>query len=112
MLTIILLNWDGENDTKSDENTTNNLFEQMNSVNKKIVNLKMVDAYKLVGEVLRTYSSGKLPKVYNILYSTEDWEVPINITEPYNWTPQAMYNVVIQFSSADSSIGTIFFENI
>ena len=82
----------------------------MNTVNKKIINQKIVDAYKLVGEVLRTYTSGKLPKAFNILSSTEDWEDLVNITEPYNWTPQAMYNAVIQFSSADSTIGTIFFE--
>ena len=82
----------------------------MNTVNKKIINQKIVDAYKLVGEVLRTYTSGKLPKAFNILSSTEDWEDLVNITEPYNWTPQAMYNAVIQFSSADPSIGTIFFE--
>ena len=105
-----ILNWDDEDDTKNNENETNNLLEQMNTVNKKIINQKIVDAYKLVGEVLRTYTSGKLPKAFNILSSTEDWEDLVNITEPYNWTPQAMYNAVIQFSSADSTIGTIFFE--
>ena len=103
-----ILNWD-EEDTQNDDNT-NNFFDQMNTVNKKIINQKIVDAYKLVGEVLRTYTSGKLPKAFNILSSTEDWEDLVNITEPYNWTPQAMYNAVIQFSSADSTIGTIFFE--
>ena len=103
-----ILNWD-EEDTQNADNT-NNFFEQMNTVNKKIINQKIVDAYKLVGEVLRTYTSGKLPKAFNILSSTEDWEDLVNITEPYNWTPQAMYNAVIQFSSADSTIGTIFFE--
>ena len=105
-----ILNWDDEDNTKNDENTTDNLFEQMNKVNKKIINQKIVDAYKLVGEVLRTYTSGKLPKAFNILSSTEDWEDLVDITEPYNWTPQAMYNAVIQFSSSDSTIGTIFYE--
>ena len=87
-----------------------NIFEQMNTFNKKIIYQKIGDAYKLVGEVLRTYTSGKLPKAFNILSSTEDWEDLVNITETYNWTPQAMYNAVIQFSSADSTIGTIFYE--
>ena len=32
------------------------------------------------------------------------------MTEPHNHTPQAMHNAVIQFSSADSTIGTIFLE--
>ena len=105
-----ILNWE-DNENQNNENQTNNFFEQMNSVNKKIINQKIVEAYKLVGEVLRTYTSGKLPKAFNILSSTEDWEDLVNITEPYNWTPQAMYEAIIQFSSADSSIGTIFYEN-
>ena len=104
-----ILNWE-DNENQNNENQTNNFFEQMNSVNKKIINQKIVEAYKLVGEVLRTYTSGKLPKAFNILSSTEDWEDLVNITEPYNWTPQAMYEAIIQFSSADSSIGTIFYE--
>ena len=104
-----ILNWE-DNENQNNENQANNFFEQMNSVNKKIINQKIVEAYKLVGEVLRTYTSGKLPKAFNILSSTEDWEDLVNITEPYNWTPQAMYEAIIQFSSADSSIGTIFYE--
>ena len=102
-----ILNWDNEIENNENEN---NIFEQMNTINKKIINQKIVDAYKLVGEVLRTYTSGKLPKAFNILSSTEDWQDLIDITEPYNWTPQAMYNAVIQFSSSDSTIGTIFYE--
>ena len=82
----------------------------MNTVNKKIINQKIVDAYKLVGEVLRTYTSGKLPKAFNILSSTEDWEDLINITEPYNWTPQAMYEAVIQFSSGEALMTYTFYE--
>jgi hypothetical protein len=105
-----ILNWDDDNNNINEDNKADNFFEQMNVVNKKIINQKIVDAYKLVGEVLRTYTSGKLPKAFNILSSTEDWEDLVNITEPFNWTPQAMYNAVIQFSSADSTIGTIFFE--
>ena len=72
----------------------------MNTVNNKIINQKVIDAYKLVGEILKKYTSGKLPKAFNILSSTEDWEDLINITEPYNWTPQTMYESTIQFSSS------------
>ena len=89
---------------------SNDIFDKMNTVNKKIINQKIVDAYKLVGEVLRTYTSGKLPKAFNILSSTEDWEDLINITEPYNWTPQAMYEAVIQFSSSEILMSYTFYE--
>ena len=106
-----ILNWDKEDEQKqNNDNISNDIFGKMNSVNKKIINQKIVDAYKLVGEVLRTYTSGKLPKAFNILSSTEDWEDLVNITEPYNWTPQAMYEAVVQFSSGEVLMSNIFYE--
>ena len=106
-----ILNWDKEDEQKqNNDNISNDIFDKMNSVNKKIINQKIVDAYKLVGEVLRTYTSGKLPKAFNILSSTEDWEDLVNITEPYNWTPQAMYEAVVQFSSGEVLMSYIFYE--
>ena len=105
-----ILNWDKEDQKNENNNIANDIFDKMNSVNKKIINQKVVDAYKLVGEVLRTYTSGKLPKAFNILSSTEDWEDLVNITEPYNWTPQAMYEAVVQFSSGEILMSHTFYE--
>ena len=106
-----ILNWDKEDEQKFGNNdVSNDLFDKMNTVNKKIINQKVVDAYKLVGDVLRTYTSGKLPKAFNILSSTEDWEDLVNITEPYNWTPQAMYEAVVQFSSGEVLMTYTFYE--
>ena len=105
-----ILNWDKEDEKNFGNDKSNDIFAQMNTVNKKIINQKIVEAYKLVGEVLRTYTSGKLPKAFNILPSTEDWEDLINITEPYNWTPQAMYEAIIQFSSAEVLMTYTFYE--
>jgi essential nuclear protein 1 len=105
-----ILNWEKEDLKNENDNIANDIFDKMNSVNKKIINQKVVDAYKLVGEVLRTYTSGKLPKAFNILSSTEDWEDLVNITEPYNWTPQAMYEAVVQFSSGEILMSYTFYE--
>ena len=106
-----ILNWDKEDEQKfGNENISEDLFDKMNSVNKKVINQKIIEAYKLVGEVLRTYTSGKLPKAFNILSSTEDWEDLINITEPYNWSPQAMYEAVILFSSSEILMSYTFYE--
>jgi len=106
-----ILNWDKEDEQKfGNDNKSSDIFDKMNSVNTKIINQKIVDAYKLVGEVLRTYTSGRLPKAFNIISSTEDWEDLINLTEPYNWTPQAMYEAVIQFSSAEVLMSYTFYE--
>ena len=106
-----ILNWDKEDDQKfENEKISEDIFDKMNTVNKKIINQKIIEAYKLVGEVLRTYTSGKLPKAFNILSSTEDWEDLINITEPYNWSPQAMYEAVILFSSSEILMCCTFYE--
>ena len=103
-----ILNWDLE-ESKNNPNTEE-IFSKMNTVNNKIINQKVIDAYKIVGEILKKYTSGKLPKAFNILSSTEDWEDLINITEPYNWTPQAMYEATIQFSSSEILVSNIFYE--
>ena len=106
-----ILNWDKEDDQKfENEKISEDIFDKMNTVNKKIINQKIIEAYKLVGEVLRTYTSGKLPKAFNILSSTEDWEDLINITEPYNWSPQAMYEAVVLFSSSEILMCCTFYE--
>ena len=106
-----ILNWDKEDEQKfGNEKSSEDLFNKMNSVNKKVINQKIIEAYKLVGEVLRTYTSGKLPKAFNILSSTEDWEDLINITEPYNWSPQAMYEAVVLFSSSEILMSYTFYE--
>lgn len=103
-----ILNWESEE--KNQTQTQSDLLDQMNTVNKKIMNSKVVEAYKLVGEVLRNYTSGKLPKAFNILTATEDWEDLIDITEPFNWTPQAMYEATVQFSSGEVVMTHIFYE--
>ena len=93
-----LLEWDDENETNNAPNM-NEIISKMNEVNEKKLEPKVVEAYKLVGEVLRAYTSGKLPKAFSILPGCQNWEELVNITEPYNWTPQAMYEDTVLFSS-------------
>ena len=82
----------------------------MNTINEKKLDPKIVTAYKMVGEILKNYTSGQLPKAFNILTSTENWEELINLTEPYNWSPQAMYEATKLFSSSEITISYIFYE--
>ena len=91
-----LLEWDDENETNNAPNM-NEIISKMNEVNEKKLEPKVVEAYKLVGEVLRAYTSGKLPKAFSILPGCQNWEELVNITEPYNWTPQAMYEATVLF---------------
>lgn len=56
-----------------------------------VLDEKVVNVFKSVGEILTKYRSGKLPKAFKIIPSLENWEEILYCTEPDNWTPAAMY---------------------
>ena len=104
-----ILDWDFEEE-KIPIINQKEILEKMNLIHEKQLDAKIVTAYKLVGEILKNYTSGQLPKAFNILTSTENWEELINLTEPYNWSPQAMYEATKLFSSSEITISYIFYE--
>ncbi|CAM8909508.1 unnamed protein product [Rhodiola kirilowii] len=55
--------------------------------------------YKGVGEFLKKYTSGKLPKAVKHIPKTQDWESNLDITKPENWSPNALYQVTRIFAS-------------
>lgn len=75
------------------------LFSKMTNVEQKKFDPRVIEAYNTVGNILSTYVSGKLPKAFNILPSTENWEDLIHLTKPFNWSPQATYEATIIFTS-------------
>jgi essential nuclear protein 1 len=46
------------------------------------------------------YRSGRIPKALKILPHLANWEELLLLTEPHQWTPQAMYQVTRIFSSS------------
>jgi essential nuclear protein 1 len=44
---------------------------------------KLMEAYRSLGTILRTYKSGKLPKIFKILPNIQKWEevVPYSLPE-------------------------------
>ena len=105
-----LINWE-----EKDENLLKNihqedLIQNMNKISSEKLDPKIIETYKLIGDILKKYSTGKFPKSFNILTMTENWEELINITEPFNWTPAAMYEATIKFSSSEVLMSNIFYE--
>jgi essential nuclear protein 1 len=43
---------------------------------------KVVDAYKKLGIVLKTYRSGKLPKAFKVIPMVSNWEELLFLTQP------------------------------
>ncbi|XP_057947794.1 bystin [Malania oleifera] len=59
----------------------------------------IIDLYKGVGKLLSRYTAGKMPKAIKHIPSLQLWEEVLYITEPENWSPNAMYQVTRIFAS-------------
>jgi essential nuclear protein 1 len=52
-----------------------------------------------VGKFLSRYTSGKIPKALKRIPSLECWAEVLQLTEPENWSPNAVYQATCLFSS-------------
>lgn len=50
---------------------------------------KVVGAFKSLGSILRTYKSGKLPKLFKVMPQIANWEEVLFLTKPESWSPAA-----------------------
>ena len=60
---------------------------------------KVIQAYKKVGVVMRSYKSGKLPKAFKIIPQTQNWEELLMLTNPDSWSPHSYYQATKMFTS-------------
>ncbi|PFH52572.1 hypothetical protein AMATHDRAFT_139696 [Amanita thiersii Skay4041] len=50
---------------------------------------RVVESYRIVGNLLRTYRSGPLPKIFKVIPSLPAWARILALTSPENWSPHA-----------------------
>eukprot|EP00003_Mantamonas_plastica_P018677 TRINITY_DN304_c0_g1_i2.p1 TRINITY_DN304_c0_g1~~TRINITY_DN304_c0_g1_i2.p1 ORF type:complete len:285 (+),score=83.32 TRINITY_DN304_c0_g1_i2:934-1788(+) len=60
---------------------------------------KVERVYTKIGDLLKRYKSGKLPKAFVVIPILENWEEVLYMTNPDEWSPQAMYKAVRVFVS-------------
>lgn len=60
---------------------------------------KVIAAYEKIGQILATYTHGKLPKLFKVLPSLKNWEDVLYVTNPEKWTPHAVYEATKLFVS-------------
>lgn len=60
---------------------------------------RVIEAYQKVGESLRAWKHGKLPKLFKVLPSIKNWEDLLYVTSPESWTPNAVYEATRLFVS-------------
>lgn len=60
---------------------------------------KVIEAYKKVGVVMKSFKSGKLPKAFKIIPQTANWEELLFLTSPDTWSPHSTYAATKIFAS-------------
>lgn len=61
------------------------------TTSKSTLDPKVIEAYKKVGVVMRSYKSGKLPKAFKIIPMTANWEELLFLTSPETWSPHSSF---------------------
>lgn len=60
---------------------------------------EVADVYRRVGDVMRKYKSGRVPKALKVIPSLSNWEEALFLTDPEGWTPHATYQATRIFAS-------------
>jgi len=68
-------------------------------IQKSNLDPKVIEAYKKVGLVMRSFKSGKLPKAFKIIPQTQNWEELLFLTNPEMWSPHSSFEATKIFAS-------------
>ncbi|SCU99315.1 LANO_0F01464g1_1 [Lachancea nothofagi CBS 11611] len=60
---------------------------------------KVIRAYTTVGSILKTWTHGKLPKLFKVIPSLNNWQDVLYVTNPTEWSPQLVYEATKLFVS-------------
>uniref|UniRef100_A0A0K0G107 Cell adhesion protein byn-1 (inferred by orthology to a C. elegans protein) n=1 Tax=Strongyloides venezuelensis TaxID=75913 RepID=A0A0K0G107_STRVS len=61
-------------------------FQDFDDVTVKELDVKVIEMFTKVGEVMANYRSGKIPKAFKIIPSMVNWEQILALTNPENWS--------------------------
>ncbi|CAK5073130.1 unnamed protein product [Meloidogyne enterolobii] len=74
----------------------NNKESAINKAEFADIDPKIVDLFIEIGQVLKKYRSGRIPKAFKIIPTLVDWEKIIELTRPDDWSAAAMfYNLIL-----------------
>lgn len=96
------------------QNGGNGVQQTMGGVNPVdedyVLPAKVVEVYTACALILARYKSGKLPKPVKILPTVPHWEEILEVTQPMNWTPNAVLALTKIFVSGNSLVAQRFLE--
>ncbi|RMZ75485.1 hypothetical protein DV738_g5455, partial [Chaetothyriales sp. CBS 135597] len=70
--------------------------------------VKVMETFTKVGQLLSRYKSGPVPKPFKVLPTLPQWPELLEISQPQNWSPQAVYRATKIFISAPQATGQHF----
>lgn len=73
---------------------------------------KVVEVYTTIGMIMSRYRSGKLPKPLKILPTIPHWEDILMVTNPSEWTPNAVLEATRIFISGKPLVAQRFVEMV
>uniref|UniRef100_A0A914M5K9 Bystin n=1 Tax=Meloidogyne incognita TaxID=6306 RepID=A0A914M5K9_MELIC len=89
-----------ENARKKKRNSDKNNKEiVINKAEFADIDPKIVDLFTEIGQVLKKYRSGRIPKAFKIIPTLVDWEKIIELTRPDDWSAAAMLHATKIFAS-------------
>lgn len=91
--------WEDNEDDLKMVNLHELLSSKMNQHEDANFDKKTIEGFKDLGEILNKWTSGKLPKLFGVLPSIEQWKDLIDYTKPFSWTPHSMYEGTCMFAS-------------
>lgn len=91
-------------------NLADKIMEKLNAINQPeeeqekptdgvMLPPRVIEAYEKVGDSLRAWTHGKLPKLFKVLPTIKNWEDLLYVTAPESWTPNAVYEATRLFIS-------------
>ena len=63
------------------------------------IDARVKRVYNAIGNIMKRYTSGKVPKAFKILPHVQNWEQLLFLTRPQDWSPHACYVATRIFAS-------------
>lgn len=65
--------------------------EEESQAGERGVDRRVAKVYGAIGNVLKNFTSGKIPKAFKVLPHVQGWEKLLMLTKPHEWSPHATY---------------------
>lgn len=84
---------------KLENNTSSEQLKQKKKEGSILLPPKVIKAYETIGQILTTWTHGKLPKLFKVIPTLKNWEDVLFVTNPSAWSPNACYEATKLFVS-------------